>query len=362
MPRGPGAPVIKLSSEERDELTRLVRRQKTSQALSFRAQIILKAEEGHTNIEIARQLNTVRETVGKWRIRFANDRIDGLLDEPRPGAPRKIGDAKIEEIIRLTLESKPRDATHWSTRSMAKETGVSPKTIRRIWHAFGLQPHRTETFKLSKDPYFIEKVRDVVGLYLSPPDKALVLCVDEKTQIQALDRTQPLLPLSPGQVERRTHDYVRHGTTSLYAALDIHTGKVFGKCYRRQRSEEFRRFLNEVDKAVPPDLDVHLVMDNSSTHKTKAIRNWFNRRPRYHIHFTPTSSSWLNQVERFFAELTNKQIKRGVDRSTKALEQRIRTYLKVHNEDPTPFAWTKSADEILESIAKYCERTSAPGH
>jgi transposase len=362
MPRGFRAPTIELTPEERDELHRLVRRQKTAQALAFRAQIILKAEEGHTNVEIARQLNTVRETVGKWRIRFAEKRIDGLLDEPRPGTPRKIGDEKIEEIIRLTLETKPRDATHWSSRAMAKEAGVSQKTILKIWRAFGLQPHRTETFKLSKDPYFIEKVRDIVGLYLDPPDRALVLCVDEKTQIQALDRTQPLLPMSPGQVERRTHDYVRHGTTSLFAALNILTGKVIGRCFRRQRSTEFRRFLRHIDKAVPEDLDVHLVMDNSSTHKTKMIRNWFAKRPRYHIHFTPTSSSWLNQVERFFAEITNKQIRRGVDRSTVALERRIRAYLEIHNEDPKPFVWTKSADEILETIAKYCERTSASGH
>ena len=245
---------------------------------------------------------------------------------------------------------------------MAKEAGVSQKTVLRIWHAFGLQPHRTETFKLSKDPYFIEKVRDIVGLYMSPPDKALVLCVDEKTQIQALDRTQPLLPMSPGQVERRTHDYVRHGTTSLFAALNVLTGKVIGKCYRRQRSTEFLRFLRHIDNAVPEDLDIHLVMDNSSTHKTKMIRNWFAKRPRYHVHFTPTSSSWLNQVERFFAEITNKQIRRGVDRSTVALERRIRAYLEIHNEEPRPFVWTKSADEILETVAKYCERTLASGH
>ncbi len=362
MPRGPGAPAIDLTPEEREELERLVRRRKTAQALSLRAQIILSSEEGHTNVEIARRLDIYRGTVGKWRSRFADNRIDGLLDEPRPGAPRRIGDEKIEEIIRLTLESKPKDATHWSTWSMARKTGVSQKTIRRIWHAFGLQPHRTETFKLSKDPYFIEKVRDIVGLYLNPPDKALVLCVDEKTQIQALDRTQPLLPMRPGQVERRTHDYVRHGTTSLFAALDIQTGRVLGKCYRRQRAKEFRRFLDEIDKSVPEELDVHLVLDNSSTHKTPMIRNWFAKRPRYEVHFTPTSSSWMNQVERFFAELTNKQIRRGVDRSTVALERRIRTYLEVYNEDPTPFSWTKPADEILETIARYCERTSASGH
>jgi len=362
MPRGPGAPVIELTSEEREELQRLVRRQKTAQALAFRAQIILQAEEGLTNIAIAERLNTVRETVGKWRIRFSKDRIDGLLDEPRPGTPRQIGDDKVEEIIRLTLESKPKDATHWSSRAMAEATGVSQKSILRIWRAFGLQPHRTETFKLSKDPYFIEKVRDIVGLYLSPPDRALVLCVDEKTQIQALDRTQPSLPMRPAQVERRTHDYVRHGTTSLFAALDIQTGRILGKCYRRQRSQEFRRFLDEIDKSVPPELEVHLVMDNSSTHKTPTIRNWFAKRPRYAVHFTPTSSSWLNQVERFFAELTNKQIRRGVDRSTQALEQRIRTYLEVYNEVPKPFIWTKPADEILQTIARYCERTSASGH
>jgi transposase len=362
MARGPRAPRIELAAEEREELSRLVRRRKTSQALARRAQIILKAEQGLSNIAIAQELRTTRETVGKWRIRFAASRIDGLLDEPRPGAPRRIGDDKIEEIVRKTLEETPRDATHWSTRSMAKAVGVSRPTVNRIWRAFGLQPHRSETFKLSQDPYFIEKVRDIVGLYLNPPDRAMVLSVDEKSQIQALDRTQPLLPLRPGQVERRTHDYVRHGTTSLFAALDVQTGKVIGKCYRRHRAREFRRFLDEIDRGVPDDLDIHLVMDNLSTHKTPMIRNWLLKRPRYHVHFTPTSSSWLNQVERFFAELTNKQIRRGVDRSTRALEQRIQRYLKIHNEDPAPFSWTKSADEILESIARYCERTSETGH
>jgi len=362
MSRGPRALSVELSEQEREELVRLTRRRKTARALAQRAQIILLAESGLNNVAIAAQLGTTRETVGRWRKRFVSERIDGLLDEAKPGAPRKVQDDEVERVIRITLESTPRDATHWSTRSMAKHVGISPSTVRRIWRTFGLQPHRQETFKLSSDPYFIEKVRDIVGLYLDPPDRALVLCVDEKSQIQALDRTQPLLPMRPGQAERRTHDYVRHGTTSLFAALDVKTGDVIGKCYRRHRAREFSRFLNMINGAVPSDLDVHVIMDNSSTHKTPAIRAWFARRSRSHPHFTPTSSSWLNLVERFFAEITRKQIRRGADRSTQALEKRIRTYLEVYNEDPKPFVWTKTADEILQSIARYCDRISGAGH
>ena len=362
MPRGPRAPTVELTEEEREELTRWRRRRTSAHALSQRAWIVLLAADGLTNIAIAQQAGTTRETVGKWRRRFVAKRAEGLLDEPKPGAPRTISDAKVEEVVRKTLESTPRDATHWSRRSMAKESGISTRSVGRIWRAFGLQPHRQETFKLSKDPLFIEKLRDIVGLYMAPPDRAVVLCVDEKSQIQALDRTQPMLPMRPGQAERRTHDYVRHGTTSLFAALDVATGKVLGRCYRRHRAKEYLRFLRAIDAAVPVHLDVHLVVDNASTHKTKQVRDWLARRPRFHVHFTPTSSSWVNLVERFFALITQKQIKRGAHRSTIQLEKAIHNYLQIYNEDPKPLVWTKTADQILESLARYCERISAPGH
>ena len=282
---------------------------------------------------------------------------DGLYDEPRPGAPRQIGDDAIAEVVRLTLEETPPDATHWSLRSMARASGHAPSTIHRIWRAFGLQPHRSETFKLSSDPFFVEKVRDIVGLYLAPPDRALVLCVDEKSQIQALDRSQPLLPMRPGQAERRSHDYKRHGTTSLFAALDIATGEIIGKCFPRHRAREFRKFLDLVEANVPGDLDIHIVMDNYGTHKTKAIRDWFAKRPRWQAHFTPTSASWLNQVERWFGLLTDKQIRRGVHRSTKELERTILDYIDTTNQNPKPFKWTKSADDILGAIQRFCLRT-----
>jgi transposase len=351
-----------LSSEQREALERWLRRPKTGQGLAQRAQIILECATGKSDVRIARKLRCNRLTVGRWRRRFARDGLDGLLDEPRPGAPRKISDADVERVITRTLETKPRDATHWSTRSMAKAVGLNQTAISRIWRAFSLQPHRSETFKLSRDPLFIEKVRDVVGLYMNPPDRALVLCVDEKSQIQALDRTQPLLPMRPGQPERRSHDYVRHGTTSLFAALDVKTGTVIGECRPRHRAIEFRKFLDTIDAAVPADLDVHLVLDNLSTHKTPAVKRWLAKRPRYHLHFTPTSSSWLNLVERFFAELTQKQIKRGVHRSTEALITAIDDFIAIRNEEPRPFIWTKSADEIFASIARYCQRTSDSGH
>ncbi|MCP4038251.1 MAG: IS630 family transposase [bacterium] len=353
---------ITVSADERSELERWMRRRKTAHALARRARIVLLAADGMSSTAIAATVGVSRPTVGKWRRRFAQGGCDALLDEPRPGTPRTVEDADVERLIQRTLESTPRDATHWSVRSMATATGMSPTTVHRIWRAFALQPHRTETFKLSTDPLFIEKVRDVVGLYLAPPERALVLCVDEKSQVQALDRTQPLLPMRPGQAERRTHDYRRHGTTSLFAALDVATGKVIGKCYRRHRAKEFQRFLNEIDAAVPDDLDVHVIMDNASTHKTPKVTRWFTRRPRFHAHFTPTSSSWINLVERFFALITQKQIKRGTHRSTPALERAIREYLDVYNEDPKPFRWTKSADEILRSVAKFCKRTSGTGH
>ena len=348
---------IALTAEERSELERLTRGRKVWRGLSDRAQIVLLAAEGLTNVEIARALDVTDQTARKWRNRFAEHRLDGLDDEPRSGRPRRIDDDAVAEVVRKTLEEKPRDATHWSTRSMAQATGYAPSTISRIWRAFCLQPHRSETFKLSRDPYFVDKTRDIVGLYVDPPQHAMVLCVDEKSQVQALDRTQPLLPLRPGQVERRTHDYKRHGTTSLFAALDVATGKIIGQCYRRHRSTEFRRFLNHVEANVPCDLEIHIVMDNSSTHKTRMIRNWFAKRPRWHVHFTPTSASWLNQVERFFAELTDKQIRRGVHRSTGELERAIIDYIETVNENPKPFRWHKTADEILASIKRFCLRT-----
>ena len=347
---------------ERERLVQWARRPKTAQALALRSRIVLACAEGRDNTEVAEELGVTRQMVGKWRRRFVERRLDGLLDEPRPGAPRRIQDRDVERVLRRTLESTPRDATHWSVRTLAKETGMSRTTIHRIWRTFSLQPHRSETFKLSRDPLFVEKVRDIVGLYLSPPDKALVLCVDEKSQIKALDRTQPLLPMAIGQPERRTHDYVRHGTTSLFAALDVATGEVIGECHRRHRSTEFRRFLETIDTEVPTDLQVHLILDNYGTHKTPAIRRWLLRHPRFHLHFTPTGASWINQVERWFADLTRKQLRRGTHRSTLALERAIRDYLKTYNENPRPFVWTKTADEILASLVRFCERTSGTGH
>lgn len=353
---------ICVTPEDRETLNRWLARRKTAQALALRARIVLACEGGGSNTEVAEILGVFRQTVAKWRSRYLKQGIDGLLDEPRPGAPRTITDADVERVITLTLEEQPQDSTHWSTRSMARRVGMSQSAISRIWRAFGLQPHRSETFKLSKDPLFIEKVRDIVGLYLDPPDRALVLCVDEKTQIQALDRTAPLLPMRPGQVERRTHDYVRHGTTSLFAALDARTGHVLAACQPRQRSLEFRRFLDHIDASVPGDLDVHLILDNSSTHKSPPIQRWLAKRPRYHLHFTPTSASWLNQVERWFAALTEKQLRRGVHRSTRALEEAIQRYVDATNHNPSPFVWTKTADQILDSIARFCRRTSGSGH
>ena len=348
--------------DENDRLAEWTRRHKTSQALAMRAPIVLGGQQDRSNREIARQLRVTSQTVGKWRRRFAARRLDGLLDEPRPGAPRTIGDATVEKLIAKTLHETPRDATHWSSRTMAQASGLSQTAVVRIWRAFGLQPHRAETFKLSTDPLFIDKVRDIVGLYLNPPDRALVLCVDEKSQIQALDRTQPILPMMPGLPERRTHDYSRHGTTTLFAALNIATGKVIGELHRRHRSKEFLQFLHAIEQAVPAKLDVHLVMDNYGTHKTASVKRWLARNPRFHTHFTPTSASWLNQVERWFATLTERQIRRGTHRSTLELERAIRTYLTTNNRDPKPFVWTKTADQILESIKRFCMRTSNSGH
>ena len=354
---GRTAVAIELTSAERSALEALAGRRRTAQGLAKRARIVLAAAEGTENKMIAQTLEADANTVGKWRRRFAEHRLDGLYDEPRSGAPRRIEDDEIAEIVRLTLETTPPDATHWSLRSMATAVGHAPSTVHRLWKAFCLQPHRSDTFKLSTDPLFVKKVRDIVGLYLSPPERAVVLCLDEKSQIQTLDRTQPMLPMRPGQPERRSHDYIRHGTLSLFAALETATGKIVGRCFARHRAREFRTFLNTVEASVPADHDIHIVMDNLSSHKTEAIRNWFAKRPRWHVHYTPTSASWINQVERFFANLTEKQIRRGVHRSTTELEAAITSYIETVNANPKPFVWTKSADDILATIKRFCLRT-----
>jgi transposase len=353
---------LTLTDDERETLVRWSRRAKSSQALAQRCRIVLGCAEGKTNQEVAAELGIWPQTVGKWRRRFVERRLEGLADEQRPGAPRKISDERIEELVVATLERTPRDATHWSRASMAAETGLSKSTIGRVWRAFGLKPHQVDTFKLSKDPQFIDKVRDVVGLYLDPPERALVLCVDEKSQIQALDRSAPVLPMMPGMPERRTHDYLRNGVTTLFAALDVASGEVIGSLHRRHRAAEFKKFLAKLDKEVPADLEVHLICDNYATHKTPAIQKWLAGHPRFHLHFTPTSSSWLNQVERWFALLTDKQLRRGVHKSVQALEKDIRAWIKTWNEDPRPFIWTKTADEILERLAAYLERIPGARH
>ncbi|MHB1552778.1 MAG: IS630 family transposase [Acidimicrobiales bacterium] len=348
-----------LSTEERLVLERLANRRKSAQAMAMRARIVISCAKGLANREVASKLGVSEAMVGKWRRRFVEHRLDGLSDDPRPGAPRKISDDQVEAVIVKTLEEKPKDATHWSTRSMARQVGMSQTTIGRIWRAFGLQPHRAESFKLSTDPFFIEKVRDVVGLYLDPPERAVVLCVDEKSQIQALNRFQPILPMMPGTPERRSNDYVRHGTTSLFAALDMTSGKVIGSLKQRHRAQEFKSFLVQIDTEVPNELDVHLILDNYATHKTPDIQRWLLRHPRFHLHLTPTSGSWLNMVERWFGELTTKKIKRGAHMSVRALEKDIREWIATWNEDPRPYVWVKTADQILASLARYCERVSA---
>jgi transposase len=354
--------VVGLTAAERGQLERWSRRRTSAQALALRSRIVLCAAEGLNNTEIAARLGIAVSSARKWRNRFAEHRLDGLTDEPRPGRPRTITDDKVEEVIIKTLETTPKDATHWSTRSMAREVGLTQSAVLRIWRAFGLQPHRQQTWKLSKDPLFIEKVRDVVGLYLDPPERAVVLCVDEKSQIQALDRTAPILPMLPGVPQRATHDYKRAGTSSLYAALDLTTGKVIGSLHARHRAIEFKRFLQTLDREVPDHLEVHLVLDNSSTHKTPAIQRWLAAHPRFVVHFTPTSSSWLNLVERWFAELTTKLLKRGAHRSVRELNTDIRAWIETWNTDPRPYVWTKTADQILDSIARYCQRINESRH
>lgn len=334
-----------------------MRRAKSSQRLALRARIIVRCADGVDNTVVAKELGINPSTVAKWRKRFVQQRLDGLDDGERPGAPRTIADDAVEKLIVTTLETMPKGRSRWSTRSMAKKIGVSHTSVGRIWRAFEIKPHREETFQLSNDPFFIEKVRDVVGLYLNPPDNALVLSVDEKSQIQALNRTQPLLPLRPGRVERYTPEYERNGITSLFAAFDVATGNVIGKCFPRHRAVEFRKFLNIVKESVALDLDVHLICDNYSTHKAPTIKRWLARNPRFHIHFTPTHASWLNQVEGWFSILTTQQIKRGSHHSVRELKQAIQEFLDAHNDDPKPFKWTKTADQILARVAAHCYRT-----
>jgi len=360
--RGPRAVEVVLSEDERRTLEGWASRRSSAQGLAVRARIVLGAADGESNSGLAEQLGLTRMTVAKWRGRFVSDGVDGLLDEPRLGRPRTISDEKVEEVIVQTLESTPKDATHWSTRSMAAQVGLSQTAVSRIWRAFGLQPHRVESFKLSTDPLFVDKVRDVVGLYLDPPERALVLCVDEKSQIQALDRSQPILPMLPGVPERATHDYKRSGTSSLFAALDIASGKVIGSLHARHRAIEFKKFLRQIDTAVPGELDVHLILDNYTTHKTKAVQRWLLAHPRFHLHFTPTGSSWLNLVERWFAELTNKKLKRSAHKSVRELNSDIRSWIAHWNENPRPYVWTKTADQILDSLTRYCQRINDSGH
>jgi transposase len=359
-----GRPVaeLRLTDEERETLRRWARRARSSQALAQRCRIVLGCAAGKSNKEVAAEVGVWPQTVCKWRQRFVVDRLDGLADEPRPGGPRKIGDEQIEAVLVATLERQPADVTHWSRASMAAATGLSKSTVGRIWKAFGLKPHLVDTFKISTDPNCIDKVRDVVGLYLDPPEKALVLCVDEKSQIQALDRSAPVLPMMPGMPERRTHDYLRHGITSLFAALDVATGEVDGSIHRRHRAAEFTRFLAKLDKHIPAELDVHLICDNYATHKTPAVAAWLGAHPRFHMHFTPTYASWLNQVERWFALLTGKKLRRGTHRSIYAPEKDIRDWISTWNDNPKPFAWTKTADEILERLTSYLQRIPGAGH
>jgi transposase len=358
MPSPKLEPIV-LTDEERQVLEGWARRRKTAQALALRSRIVLACADGRSVTEVAAELGPSRATTGKWRSRFLEARLDGLNDEPRPGRPRTITDEQVEKVIAATLEQEPASGdTHWSTRSMARSAGLNQTAVSRIWRAFGLKPHIVQTWKLSTDPQFIDKVRDVVGLYMSPPENALVLCVDEKSQIQALDRTAPCLPMLPTTPARRTHDYVRNGTTSLFAAFDLASGSVIAQPYRQHRHQEFLRFLKLIDKAVPKDLDLHMVLDNYATHKTPEIKAWLLRHPRFHLHFTPTSSSWLNLVERWFAELTNRKLRRSAHRSVTELEADIRKWINEWNKDPKPFVWTRSADQILESIADYCQRTA----
>jgi hypothetical protein len=352
-------PLVTLSKDDSELLEGWGRKHSTGQSHAMRARIVLLAAQGMANGAIADSIGTSQQTVSKWRTRFVEYGVDGLFDEPRPGAPRKIGDERVQQVVSATLESVPKGMTHWSTRDLAKRSGISRESVRRIWKAFRLQPHREGTFKLSKDPLLVDKIRDIVGLYVNPPEKAVVLCVDEKSQIQALERTQQLLPMQPGRIALRTCDYRRHGTTSLFAALDVASGKVIGQCMQRHRAREFINFLEAIDEQTPQDMDLHLVLDNYSTHKTPRVKRWLARHPRFHLHFTPTSGSWLNQVERWFAGLTDKALRRSVHRSVNELKSSIETYISVMNAKAKPYRWVKSATEIIDSIGRFCLRTDA---
>jgi transposase len=353
---------LNITAEEKEKLEMLARRPRTSQAVATRARIVLRCADGQANSNVARRLGVTGATVGKWRERFREKRLEGLLDEPRPGAPRSISDREVEAVVTATLEAMPKNRTHWSTRLMAKKSGLSQTAIVRIWKTFGLQPHRVETFKLSKDPQFVEKVRDIVGLYMDPPKRAVVLCVDEKSQVQALNRTQPILPMRPDLPARQSHDYERHGVTSLFAALDVQTGKTISAVHRRHRHQEFLKFLDTIDAKAPTDVEIHIVMDNYATHKVDKVRRWFLRHPRYHIHFTPTSGSWLNLVERLFGEITERCVRRGSHTAVRQLEKDMLDYLEKRNKDPKPFIWTAPADMILGKVQRLCERISNSGH
>jgi transposase len=354
---GRPTPALVLSEDERETLARWARRPKSAQALALRARIVLACAQGATNKAVAVRFSVTPQMVGKWRSRFVADRLGGLSDEPRSGRPRTISDEQVEQVVTATLEQAPPDGgTHWSTRLMAARTGLSQTAVSRIWRAFELRPHRVDYWKLSTDPHFVDKLYDVVGLYLDPPERALVLCVDEKSQVQALDRSAPVLPMMPADPARQTHDYLRHGTTSLFAALDVASGRVYSSLHRQHRAVEFRKFLNQLDREVPAQQQVHLILDNYATHKTPEIRRWLARHPRFHLHFTPTSSSWLNLVERFFAELTIRLLRRGVHHSVTDLETDIRAWIDTWNNDPRPYVWTKTAEQILESIGAYCQR------
>lgn len=351
-----------LTDDEREQLVRWARRRKSSQALALRSRIVLECATGDANTVVAERLGVSRPTVGKWRSRFFEHRLDGLVDDPRPGRPATVTAEQVEDVVVATLESTPANATHWSRSKMAERTGLSKSTIGRVWKAFGLKPHRTDGFELSNDPLFVEKVYDIVGLYLDPPECAVVLSVDEKSQVQALSRSQPAFPMMPGMPEKRTHDYFRHGTTSLFAAMNVEDGTVIASTHRRHRATEFKKFLAKIDQNVPEHLDIHVVCDNYATHKHPTVKTWLEKHPRFHMHFTPTYSSWINQVERLFAEVTRDLLQRSDHRSVQALEKDLRAWITAWNENPKPFIWTKTANQILESLGRLLQRTNGAGH